>query len=215
MKVTGFQDTINWYDRNAEGYAKSLNQLGNTEQINQFVKLLPKGAKVLDAGSAGGRDTNLLSLKGLDVIGLDISKGLLSIARKNYPHLKFIEGNFLSLPFKNDSFDGVWSHASLVHLETIDDVRKALSEFFRVLKLNGVLHVLVKAQIGNNKTQVISDSIIKHNRFFQYFKEDEIKKLIQDTGFNIIYFEHYREIDKNPKGRKDTQWYLTLAKKKE
>jgi len=70
-----------------------------------------------------------------------LSKGLLKVARREFPHLTFVEGNFLSLPFENETFDAIWSNTSLLHLETINDVKQALSEFQRTLKSKGVLHI--------------------------------------------------------------------------
>jgi ubiquinone/menaquinone biosynthesis C-methylase UbiE len=168
MKVTGFQDTIAWYNNNAKQYAQAVSEHGSIKDINQFAKLLPKKATILDAGCAAGRDTNRLSQKGLQVTGLDLSSGLITLARKTFPTITFIEGNMLSLPFPDNTFDGVWACASLLHLETVADVTKALREFHRVMKQNGIVYVSVKTQIGDAKTEVVNDSLSQHDRFFQF-----------------------------------------------
>lgn len=213
MKVKGFQDTIDWYNQNADQYAQATFQTASPEEIDQFAKRLSEGAKVLDAGCGGGRDTDLLSKKGLKVIGLDLSSGLINVARKTFPELEFIEGNMLSLPFSDSDFDGIWSHASLLHLETIEEVKKALSEFNRVMKLTAVLHVLVKAQTGESKTTIVTDSLSNHDRFFQYFTKTELQSLLKGSGFDLISIEQYKESDKNPKGRPEVEWILVLARK--
>ena len=56
MKIKGFRDTIEWYNKNAKQYAQATSQTASIEQIDQFAKLLPKEAKVLDAGCGFGRD---------------------------------------------------------------------------------------------------------------------------------------------------------------
>lgn len=213
MQVKGFKDTIEWYNQNADQYARTTFQTASPDEIDRFANLLFVGAKVLDAGCGGGRDTNLLTKKGLKVIGLDLSSGLIKVARKTFPELEFIEGNMLSLPFPDSDFDGVWSHASLLHLETSDEVKKALQEFNRVMKQSAVLHVLVKAQTGEFKTAVVTDSLSKHDRFFQYFTELELQNLLKESGFDLISIEHYKETDRDPKGRPEVEWILALTRK--
>jgi ubiquinone/menaquinone biosynthesis C-methylase UbiE len=213
MKVKGFQDTIDWYNQNAAQYAQSTLQTASAEEIDQFASLLFKQAKVLDAGCGSGRDTNLLSQKGLKTIGLDLSAGLIKVARDLFPDCEFIEGDLLDLPFPDAEFDGIWSHASLLHLETDTEVKTALREFNRVMKPSGILHVLVKAQTGAAKTAIVTDSLSNHDRFFQYFTQAELNKILKKTGFSLLSMEQYRETDKNPNGRPEVVWILALARK--
>lgn len=216
MQIKGFQDTIEWYNQNADKYLQASRlafSIHDQEQIDLFSKLLPKGSKVLDAGCGPGRDTDLLSKKGFKVIGLDLSSGLIKIARKTFPNLEFIEDNLLSIPFPDNYFDGLWSHASLLHLETTEEVKKALREFNRIMKQTAILHVLVKAQTGQSKTAVVADSLSKHDRFFQYFTKSELQGLLKKTGFKIMSIKQYKEADRNPKGRPEVEWILALAQK--
>lgn len=215
MKIKGFKDTIEWYNKNAKFYNDSTLKafsIHDRNQIDEFAKLLVKNATVLDVGCGAGRDTNFLHKKGFDVTGLDLSTGLIKIARNSYPKLDFILGNMTSLPFKDNSFDGVWSHASLLHLESIEDVKNALSEFKRVLTNKGILHILVKAQIGSDKTAVVSDNLSKHDRFFQYFTVSEVKSLLSVLNFKIVYINQYKETDNNPNGRIGVEWIIVYAK---
>jgi len=213
MEIKGFKDTIEWYNQNAEQYAQASLNGASPEEIDDFVALLPKGAKVLDAGCGSGRDTNLLNQQGLNTTGLDLSSGLIEVAKKLFPDASFVEGNMLKMQFPDNSFDGVWAHASLLHLETPEDVQAALSEFNRVLKPDGIIHVLVKAQTGDSKTAVVSDSLSQHDRFFQYFTQDEVRQLLGGTGFNVTKLEQYKETDRSLKGRPEVEWILALATK--
>lgn len=213
MQIKGWKDTIDWYDQNAEQYSRSVMSLYPPKDMDEFVALLPQQAKILDAGCGPGRDTNLFAQKGFQAEGLDISKGLIEVARKQFPQLKFAMGNLVDLPYKDSSFDGVWANASLLHFETIEEVKKAISEFNRVLKSGGILHVLVKAQTGKDKTAVVTDSLSKHDRFFQYFILDEIQNLIKEAGFKVIKIEQNKETVRNPNGRPGVEWIRVLAKK--
>ncbi len=212
MSVSGLEDTIKWYDEHAEQYAEAGATYFDLNHIKTFVSVFPKNAKVLDAGCGAGRDTALLQEEGLDVTGLDLSKGLLAVARHKFPEITFIEGNLLKLPFENDSFDGVWSNTSLLHLETVEDVRQALKEMNRVTRTGGVLHVVVKAQT-DSKTAVVADKLSGHDRFFQYFSADELKGLLAENGFRITSIKEYGETDTIPHGRPEVKLIWCLAQK--
>ncbi len=213
MSVNGLKDTIDWYDSHAEQYAEAGATYFDMNHITKFTNELPDEASVLDAGCGPGRDANILNEQGLRVTGLDLSAGLLKFARQKYPNVDFIEGNLLSLPFNDESFDGVWSNTSLLHLETVEDVKKALSEMSRVLKPSGVIHVVVKSQTGENKTAVVSDKLSGHDRFFRYFKTDEITGLLEGTGFRILHSKEYSEIETIPQGRPEVRLIWCLARK--
>jgi ubiquinone/menaquinone biosynthesis C-methylase UbiE len=213
MSVTGLEDTIKWYDDHAEQYAEAGAAYFDINHITTFAKRLPNGATVLDAGCGAGRDADILSKQGLEVTGVDLSGGLLEVARKKFPEITFVQGNLLDLPFDDASFDGVWSNTSLLHLETAEDVKRALGEIYRVLKKPGLLHVVVKAQTGANKTAVVSDKLSGHDRFFQYFTVDELSQLLTAAGFNITHIKEYSETETIPHGRPEVKLIWCLAQK--
>jgi ubiquinone/menaquinone biosynthesis C-methylase UbiE len=210
MDVHGFKDTIAWYDSNAEEYAKNLYTVVPLESIEEFLKHLPEHPSVLDAGCGPGRESMIFHQKGAKVTGVDLSEGLLKVAREKNPEIEFVKANFLQLPFNDNTFDGVWSHASLVHLETIDDVQKALAEFFRVLKRDGIVYIAVKAQTGNEKTAVVSDTLSKHERFFRYYTSEELTGLLLATGFEMVS----TGIKEDMHGRSDVQWLEFIARRR-
>lgn len=209
-KDIGFQETIAWYEANAPQYTRTVQNLANVDLIDQFVQAVGPGGRVLDVGCAGGRDAAIFKESGLDPVGIDISTSMIHIARENNRDIEFYLGNFIHMPFPNQSFDGVWAHACLLHLETVGEVVEALKEFYRVLKPKGILHVFVKKQQGKDKTMAVIDSISGHKRFFQFFSSSEIKKLVTEQGFEII-----EQNDNHPDNsqRKEVVWIHILAKK--
>jgi ubiquinone/menaquinone biosynthesis C-methylase UbiE len=209
MKIKGFKDTINWYDNNSEEYANALYTIVPIESINLFLSYLPSSPNILEAGCGPGRESSVFIEKGAIVTGVDVSEGLLKIAKAKNPNAKYIKTNFLNLPFADSVFDGVWSHASLVHLEKISDVKLALSEFKRVLKSNGILYVYVKMQTGGKKTEIIKDSLSNHERFFRFYEPEELRKLLTSSGFEIITFG----LKDDEYGRSEVKWIETVVKK--
>lgn len=209
QRVKGFRDTIDWYDKHADMYASKAKKTNPEERIRTFLNYLPEHPYVLEAGCAGGHESHYFIKAGAKTVGVDISKSLLKIARRENPASTYVHANFLSLPFADDLFDGVWAHASLVHLETISDVAQALSEFSRVVKPGGHVLIYVKKQMGPEKTEVIADSLTNHDRFFRYFTVDEIKKLTENAGLSIIASSE----DADEHGRPDVCWVSIIAKK--
>src|SRR3989338_10895408 len=208
--IFGFRDTIHWYDENAEKYAANIENIPSIELVDRFANAVGKKGKVLDAGCAAGRDSRLLKDRNLTPVGIDLYKSIIEIARKKYPDIHFEHGNLLELPFENETFDGVWAHASLLHFETTEEVSKALQEFNRVLKQDGIIHVFVKQQPGEQKTEIVSDRLSGHDRFFQYFTKDEIQSLLEQAGFSV---EEIQDEYKDPAGREEVKWVVSLARK--
>jgi len=209
MKIIGFKDTIDWYDNNSKQYSDGLHTTFPTASFETFLKYIKSGDYVLEAGCGPGRETKQFSLRGIKTIGVDISEGLITIAKKNNPETEYILCNFLQLPFSKETFDGVWAHASLVHLETIDEVKQALKEFYRVLKKDGYVLIKVKEQVGNEKTAVVSDTLSKHERFFRYYSREEMMNLVTEAGFKIVD----NLIQEDDHGRKEVSWIQIIAQK--
>lgn len=101
---------------------------------------------ILDiATGTGDLAINLVETGAEEIIGLDISEGMLDVGRKkiNAKHLsekiKMVQADSEALPFENDSFDAITVAFGVRNFENLE---KGLSEIFRVLKPNGIFVVL-------------------------------------------------------------------------
>jgi ubiquinone/menaquinone biosynthesis C-methylase UbiE len=99
------------------------------------------GKRVLDAGCGNGYLSRLLSKKGAKVVGIDISRRSIEIARaiENEAPLgiKYHVGSLSNLSFLEDeSFDIIISNIVLPGLQDIDN---AIKEMYRILKPKGKL----------------------------------------------------------------------------
>lgn len=208
MTSSNFQSTINWYEQHAEEYADQIADSPDIDLMNLFIGKVGIGATILDAGCAGGRDCRIFKDEGLHPIGIDITHSLIEVAKNKNPDIEFLQGSFLKLPFDDNTFDGVWAHASLVHLEKISEVKKALSEFHRVLKAHGIIHTSVKAQTGEEKTIHAAHTFSgDFKRFFRLFTKQEVESLLKESGFQIT------EIKETVSERKEITWIIVFAKK--
>jgi len=79
------------------------------------------------------------------IVGLDISEGMLSVARKKVLNkdfenkIEFIQADSENLPFDDHSFDAITVAFGVRNFETLD---KGLAEIYRVLRPSGIFVVL-------------------------------------------------------------------------
>ena len=183
--------------------------------MEEFIKYLPAGAKILDAGCGAGRDTEWLRAAGFNAVGIDVSTELIKNARQQFPSANFTIGDLLSIPFEENTFDGIWAHAAVVHFETSEQIATCIEELHRVLKRDGILHLLVRANTGK-KTEAKIDAISGGERFYWNFDETELDNLLSFRHFEIKKMMRYKESDLDPRKRPEDgiEWLLVLAIRK-
>ncbi len=92
------------------------------------------GQRVLEAGCGTGLILERLARYSDEVVGLDLSQGMLSRARDR--GLTVMQGSVDALPFADDSFDTVVSFKVLAH---VPPIRETLAELTRVTRPGGHL----------------------------------------------------------------------------
>ena len=102
-------------------------------------------------------------------------------------------GDFNDLLFPQNSFDGVWSYTSFLHVPKLE-VKTALAETHRVLKKEGILGL----GLIEGDTEGYRESLgVNSSRYFAYYKKEEIEDLLKETGFTPFYFETFKPRTKN------------------
>ena len=79
------------------------------------------------------------------IVGLDLSEGMLSVARKKVfgkpisEKIEFVQADSEALPFEDNTFDAITVSFGIRNFENLE---KGLAEIFRVLKKGGIFVVL-------------------------------------------------------------------------
>lgn len=139
------------YDDIANEYTlEFFNDISDNKYIDLFLESL-EGSRVLDVGCGNGRDCKYISQKGFDVSGIDMSYGMLKIAKDKVPNVKFEMMDMTNIRYPDNSYDGIISNCSLFHVP-IEELPKTSDSFRRILKPNGKLLLIL--QEGNGEALV-------------------------------------------------------------
>ncbi|HPJ20108.1 MAG: demethylmenaquinone methyltransferase [Actinobacteria bacterium] len=96
------------------------------------------GQRVLDLAAGTGTSSESFVRVGAQVVPCDFSLGMLQVGRKRLPHLPFVAGDAMTLPFADASFDAVTISFGL---RNIHDPAQGLREMRRVTRPGGRLVV--------------------------------------------------------------------------
>lgn len=171
------------YQATAQAFATNVADLAPHYSINKFLSLLPANANIIDIGCGSGRDARIFSEKGLSVLGIDFSQNLLNIAKETAPLAEFQLMDIETATLPQTSFDGAWACCSLVHIpkKTLPIV---LKNIHASLKDQGIFFLTLKNGVGEvlEKDKRYGD----FEKFWSYYQEDELKKLVEAAGFKIL-----------------------------
>ncbi len=179
--------------------ARAIFTMGLYKKVFKFY--LSKSTMLLEVGCGSSTTSLYLAqyLKGF--VGLDFSDEALKISREKAKELhiknaRLVKGNAFKMPFKNDSFDVVWSQGLLEHF---DNPREILTEKIRVCKKGGIVITIVPGAWSFNKLWYV----LTRPRLFRnlwpwteqlFYTKRMLRRLADDTPVKIIrlfYFHRY------------------------
>ncbi|WP_017595695.1 class I SAM-dependent DNA methyltransferase [Nocardiopsis potens] len=137
---------------------------------------------VVDVGCGPGRVTAHLASLGLDVHGVDLSPGMLAVARRLHPGVRFEEGSMTALDAPEGGFGAVVAWYSLIHLLP-EDVPGALAGFHRALAPGGRL--LLGFQVGEEPLSFTEAFGHRVELDFHRWMPDRLAALAEQAGFAI------------------------------
>lgn len=154
-------------------YGQYKNDIFNKLDFN-----FEKGKKILDLGCGDCSDAEIFIKEyGLDTYGIDIYKHV-NVEKTN--NLKFSEAGIFVIPFPNETFDYVFLHDILHHIDeekqSYEKHIAGLKELKRVVKKGGYI-IIVE---GNRYNPLFYPHMVKmmgHN----HFKQSYFKKIIKDV----------------------------------
>ena len=149
-------ETRTAYDTVAEAYAEQHREVldaipWDRAVLGTFAELVGGSGPVGDLGCGPGRLTGHLASLGLDVFGVDLSPGMVEVARRAHPGLRFEVGSLAALDLEDGSLAGALAWYSLIHTPP-ERLAPVVAELARVLAPGGRL--LTAFQVGDERRRV-------------------------------------------------------------
>jgi 2-polyprenyl-3-methyl-5-hydroxy-6-metoxy-1,4-benzoquinol methylase len=171
---------------NWEGEAGRLRWARRVKMLSNHLRM---GMSVLELGCGTGYFTRELAHSGAHIVAVDVSPELLEIAKANCspPNVSYEIQNGCALRYRDALFDSVVGSSVLHHL----DIRQALREIHRVLKVGGTIYFtepnMLNPQIAVQKNvpwikRKLGDSP-DETAFFRW----SLQRLLNETGFRDVH----------------------------
>lgn len=177
------------YDAVAEDYAahfraelaaKPLDRamLGGFAELVRSVGAGP----VADIGCGTGRITAYLHGLGVPVFGLDLSPGMVAVARRTHPEVRFEVGSMLALDLPDGAARGVLAWYSIIHVPS-ELLPAVFAEFHRVLAPGGYLQLAFQAGDGvRHRTEALGHRISLR---FHRRQPEQVAELLHAAGLAV------------------------------
>ncbi len=189
-----------YYDTHAKNWTNAkTNSFFHEEQFRKFITYIPKNARVLDIGCAWGIHLPLFAGIGskLHYEGMDISKSMISIAKKRWPEHKFSVADVTdkkTLPKKK--YDALWAAGILMHIPA-SEWQELFSNLESLLKPGGVMYFTIP--LGKIRADIKGDL-----RYFGYMKKNTVLKFMKDSGWKILKSDSI----KSEKANHQWNWFI-------
>ena len=132
---------MGYYDRHAVEFCDNTFTVDVSALYVPFLREIPDGGAILDAGCGSGRDSLAFLRRGYRVVSIDASREMVAAATKHTGQ------QALLLAFDESAFtyevDGIWACGSLVHVAR-RDLHSVFTRFSRTLRTNGVIYLSLK-----------------------------------------------------------------------
>ena len=183
MNYTDFISLINEENR-PPGGKKTIREI----MINSFID---RKSKVLEVGCTNGFTTlEIARTMGCKTYGIDINKNSLKNARSRLSkeRANFSYGDAYNIPFKDNSFDLVVCNNATSFME---DKKKAISEYIRVLKPWGFIAITPMYYLKNPSKKIVGEVSNIIGTKINIRKKEEWIDLISKTDLEIYYTSDY------------------------
>lgn len=178
------------YDAVADSYASLLpdasfeapTDRGMIEAFASHVTERP-ARPVVDAGCGTGRMTRLLASLGVAVSGIDLSAGMIAVARRTSPELTFEAAELSDLPYADRQLGGVFAWYSIIHSPP-GELPRIFAEFFRVLAPGG--HALLSFQVGEGHRHLTRAYGHDVSMEAHFFTPEIVAGHLTGAGFTVI-----------------------------
>ena len=175
------------YDAAARAYADHLaGELGgkplDRHLLDRFAEAVRGRGRVADLGCGPGHVGAYLAERGVDVVGLDLSPGMVREAARLHPALDVRVGDFTALDLPDGALAGAVAFYAVVHLGPAE-MAPAFAEWRRAVAPGGPL--LVAFHVGREAVHVDELWGVQVSLDFQFHDPDAVAEALANAGFAV------------------------------
>lgn len=178
--MSGDPATIAWYEANAPRYTPGFGQ-APSRHLDAFLDRLERGARVLELGCGGGRDSARIAERGFDLDPTDGTPAMVAKANERFAigarHVLFEDLD------AEDAYDAVWAHACLLHVPRAD-LPVVLAAIRRALRPGGWHYASYKLGDGEGRDLL--------GRLHNFPPARWLEDAYREAGFAIAASEQFR-----------------------
>jgi SAM-dependent methyltransferase len=195
--------TVRAYDDFAAEYAASHDQLppAVATAVARLAALLPPGSRVLEIGSAGGRDAEALEQAGLVVRRTDVTPRFVRLLEEAGHQADVVDpltDDLADPAAAGTPYDAVWANASLLHVDR-DDLPVILGRLAAATRAGGLLHLSLKEGDGQGWS---THGDVAAPRYFTYWREGALRDALAGAGWSVEHLSGHEN---------DEAWLEVLA----
>ena len=168
--------------------------------VDELGNRVPEGARILDLGCGNGEKTRSLSRR-FDVLGVDVSRRQLELARAVAPDTTFLHSDFTELDFPDGAFDAVTAFYSVMHVPR-EQHALVFARILRWLRPGGLFLASLSHVGGEDWT----GEWLGVEMFFSGFDAETNRELLRDAGFELLVDELV--FMREPQGEVGFLWVL-------
>jgi SAM-dependent methyltransferase len=180
-------DVQSGYDLVADEYARRISdelrhKALDCRLLDRFAESVRNSGIACDLGCGPGHLARYLHGRGIQVCGMDLSRGMVERARRLNPGIEFNQGDMRTLPVRDNTWAGIAAFYAIVHLP-LPDLDRSLREMMRVLAPGGRL--LLSFHIGEDTAQIEDLWESGAALEFHFFRVSTVRGSIERAGFEI------------------------------
>lgn len=187
-KMEGF--IARMYDRNA----KKMQMAIYKSYVQKIITLTKEEDSILEVAPGPGYMTIELAKSGnYKIIGMDISKTFIEIAKQNAINagvkIDFQQGSASEMPFSNECFDCIVCTAAF---KNFNDPIKSLNEIFRVLKPGGFAWIDdIKHDITKSDVNELVKNTMNAKGLSAFFMKWSFNKILKKSAYTKEQLESF------------------------
>ena len=180
-------ETQTSYDRIADEYARQIyGELAGKPLdraiLDRFAERLRGRGVVCDMGCGPGQIGRYLADRGLLVVGVDLSPGMVAQAAALNPDVAFRVGDMTALDEPDGAWAGIAAFYSIIHVPP-GEIVAALTEMRRVLQPDGLL--LLAFHIGDEvvRSEELMGQAVALD--FWFYTPEQMRRWLGEAGYGV------------------------------